>query len=251
MCQFSPELGKPMENAYRMAEKMIEASEANASLIVFGETALQGYGISKDNIANNLYWTSSSEAENFIINTSNRLNLAVVFGLFTRNGDIYNSLRFYDPVSGENHTQYKVLLPDADISDEYRYVRTGPIEGVMPIDFRGHRIAFNICQDSWRREGDVDDPLSQAMSYQPDIFINISASPHYQGKPEEVIQPHMVDLSNRYEDSLFLYVPIVGRVYDGSCLSGVGLSLFQGNIMQRLGLFVEDMGFVEFQHFSL
>ena len=73
---------------------------------------------------------------------------------------------------------YKTCLPTYDIFDEYRYFEPGSEWKV--IEFMGKRIALTICEDIWNLG---DNPLYRAcpmdelMPQQPDLMINISASP--------------------------------------------------------------------------
>jgi NAD+ synthase (glutamine-hydrolysing) len=81
--------------------------------------------------------------------------------------------------------RYKTLLPTYDIFDEYRYFE--PNSEFDIVEFKGLRIALTICEDIWDDQP-VENAFSRSRLYrvspmdflirqQPDIMINISASP--------------------------------------------------------------------------
>lgn len=86
---------------------------------------------------------------------------------------------------------HKALLPNYDIFDEYRYFE--PSKTFTCIDYKGKKIALTICEDIW----DIDDdpmytlsPMKELLKENPDLAINISASPfsfNHLEKREQVI----------------------------------------------------------------
>ncbi len=91
--------------------------------------------------------------------------------------DLYNAAWFLHEGEVKALVQ-KSCLPTYDIFDEYRYFEQGSQWQV--IDFMGKRIALTICEDIWNL-GDNPlyqvCPMDQLMPQQPDLMINISASP--------------------------------------------------------------------------
>lgn len=86
----------------------------------------------------------------------------------------------------------KALLPTYDIFDEYRYFE--PERDFEVFDFRGIRIALTICEDLWD-EQPFDNkfeksrlytisPMEELARQNPDLVINISASPFSYTKVE-------------------------------------------------------------------
>lgn len=79
----------------------------------------------------------------------------------------------------------KALLPTYDIFDEYRHFEPERDFSVFP--FRGHRLAITICEDLWDEQPFDNEfeksrlytisPADELSKQNPDIFINISASP--------------------------------------------------------------------------
>lgn len=73
---------------------------------------------------------------------------------------------------------HKTCLPTYDVFDEYRYFE--PAYEWNVIEYKGKKIALTICEDIWNL-GDNPlyriCPMDKLMEQQPDMMINISASP--------------------------------------------------------------------------
>ena len=79
----------------------------------------------------------------------------------------------------------KALLPTYDIFDEYRYFE--PEKEFKIIDFNSTRIALTICEDLWDEQSFDNEfeksklytisPMEKLSGQNPDLVINISASP--------------------------------------------------------------------------
>ena len=91
---------------------------------------------------------------------------------------------------------HKTLLPTYDIFSERRYFE--PNTEFKLIDVKGTKIAISICEDLWDRHNDFayqHSPVEELAKLNPDIHINICASPFYQTKfadREKVILIHGV-----------------------------------------------------------
>jgi NAD+ synthase (glutamine-hydrolysing) len=124
--------------------------------------------------------------------------------------------------------RYKTLLPTYDIFDEYRYFEPN-IEFNL-VEFKGLKIALTICEDIWDDQP-VENTFSRSRLYtvspmdiltrhQPDIMINISASPFAANRihaREEVLRQNV----SKYGIPLF-YCNQVGAntelIFDGSSM---------------------------------
>jgi NAD+ synthase (glutamine-hydrolysing) len=91
--------------------------------------------------------------------------------------DLFNAafLLYEKEIKAEVH---KTLLPTYDIFDEYRYFE--PAYNWNVVEFKGKRLAVTICEDIWN----INDnplyricPMDKLMQQNPDIMINLSASP--------------------------------------------------------------------------
>jgi NAD+ synthase (glutamine-hydrolysing) len=73
---------------------------------------------------------------------------------------------------------HKSLLPNYDIFDEYRYFE--PAYEWQVLNFKGKKLAVTICEDIWDTGDDPlyrISPMDELIKQQPDIMINLSASP--------------------------------------------------------------------------
>ena len=91
--------------------------------------------------------------------------------------DLFNSvyLLYQQTIQGVVH---KTLLPTYDVFDENRYFEAAATWNVL--SFQGKKLAVTVCEDIWNL-GDNPlyriCPMDQLMAHQPDIMINLSASP--------------------------------------------------------------------------
>jgi NAD+ synthase (glutamine-hydrolysing) len=82
-------------------------------------------------------------------------------------------------------TANKALLPTYDVFDEYRYFEPGKSFSVL--NYKGVKIALTICEDLWDEQPFDNEfiksklysisPMDELASHNPDLIINISASP--------------------------------------------------------------------------
>ena len=89
-------------------------------------------------------------------------------------------------------TANKALLPTYDIFDEYRYFE--PETNFSTFTFKGLKIALTICEDLWDEQPFDNEfektrlytlsPMEELVKQNPDIIINISASPFSYTKVE-------------------------------------------------------------------
>jgi NAD+ synthase (glutamine-hydrolysing) len=87
------------------------------------------------------------------------------------------------------HWFQKSLLPTYDVFDEDRYFEPG--SQPQPIEYRGRRLGFTICEDIWKRPrtfgstaATTGNPVEEMARCGADLLINLSASPFSLGKTE-------------------------------------------------------------------
>jgi len=144
----------------------------------------------------------------------------------------------------------KSLLPTYDIFDEYRYFE--PNQTFRPLDFAGMRIAVTICEDLWdeqpferpfsRSRLYTVNPMEALGRYNPDLIINLAASP-FAHRKQEVKQEIFTRKADAYGIPL-LYCNQVGAqtelIFEGGSLAiGSG-----GNVARRLAFFREDFALI-------
>ena len=79
----------------------------------------------------------------------------------------------------------KRLLPTYDVFDETRYFESGTLTNLL--EYQGKRFAVTICEDVWNLcdQRYPYDPLEEIVDLEPDLLINLSASPWHLNKEEQ------------------------------------------------------------------
>ncbi len=230
-------------------EKIIAAVDAarrqQADLVVFSELSVCGYPprdfLEFDDFINQCY----AAIETIKQATE---GIAVIVGAPERNPDplgkdLFNAAWFLYDKAVVGITR-KTLLPTYDVFDEYRYFE--PAFEWNTIEFKGKKIALTICEDAWNLG---DNPLYRIcpmdilVKQQPDIMINISASPFDYDHDEdrkEIAHANVL----KYNLPL-IYCNAVGSqteiVFDGGSLVYDNL----GNLVEELKYFEEDFSVVD------
>ncbi len=156
---------------------------------------------------------------------------------------LFNALTLWDAgkVVG---TIRKTRIPSYDIFSEERFFESWPGGFQEPLEFRGKKIFFRICEDAWaniRAFGERDirnyPALKSPASF--DLEINLSASPYARGK-RNTREDLFCAIAQRSGKPL-LYTNAVGGqdeiIFDGGSFGVDG----QGKILARAKLFSEDI----------
>lgn len=134
---------------------------------------------------------------------------------------------------------HKSLLPNYDIFDEYRYFEPNKVFEV--IECKGYTIALTICEDLWNINDNpiyTTNPMDELVKYQPDLIVNIAASPFSNNQAEQRLQV-MTDNVKKYKLPLF-YVNQIGAqtqlIFDGGSMA---LNA-NAEVVDRFDTFVEQ-----------
>ena len=210
-------------NTAKIIEAIHKAENDNADIIAFAELSVTGYPPRDFLEFSDFIKRAEHSIEKIKEHTQ---NIAVVVGSPSRNPeiegkDLYNSVYFLYG-GKEVLRQHKALLPTYDIFDEYRYFE--PARDFNIVEFKGKKIAVNVCEDLWNLGNEnplyTINPMDEVLQYVPDIIINISASPfHYnQAKSRKAVLKANVE---RYKIPLF-YVNHIGAqtelIFDGGSM---------------------------------
>lgn len=222
LAQLNYHIGNFEYNTTQIIKHLALAKERGADLVVFAELAICGYP-PRDFLA----------FEDFIVQCNNAAlkiaehctEIACIVGLPIKNEilagkDLYNAAYFIADGEVKAITK-KALLPTYDVFDEYRYFE--PNTQFSCIDFKGKKIALTICEDLWN----INDnplykscPMDELIKEQPDLMINIAASPFNYQHDENRIEI-LSDNAKKYNLPLF-YVNQVGAqteiIFDGGSL---------------------------------
>lgn len=239
LAQQNYHIGNFQKNTAKIIDAIQEAKNVKADLIIFSELCVCGYP-PRDFLEFNDFIDKCYQSIDEI--KSHTDNIGVIIGAPSRNTvpegkELFNAafLLYNNEVLGEVH---KTLLPTYDIFDEYRYFE--PAFNWNILEFKGKKLAVTICEDIWN----INDnplyricPMDMLMQYQPDIMINLSASPFdyiHEEERKAVIKANVL----KYKLPMF-YCNAVGSqtevVFDGASL------IFdkQGNLCKSLPSFTE------------
>lgn len=232
-------------NTQKIIAAIREAKAAGADLILFSEMCVCGYP-ARDFVEFNNFITQCETSVDRIRQEAD--TIGVLIGGPSRNPsklgkDLFNSAFFLyeQKIVAEIH---KTLLPTYDVFDEYRYFEPSADWNVVP--FKGKKLAITICEDIWNL-GDnplyTICPMDRLMEQQPDIMLNLSASPFDYTHDEDrkaVIKANVL----KYRLPLF-YCNAVGSqteiVFDGASL----VFDAQANLCAALPMFTEASTLLE------
>jgi len=179
LAQQNYHIGNFEKNLDKIIEAINIAKKQNADLIVFSEMCICGYP-AKDFLDFKDFIDKCFESIEKIKKHAD--TIGVIVGSPDRNPvlegkDLFNAAFFLY----ENEIKsiaHKTCLPNYDVFDEYRYFE--PAYNWNTFEFKGKRIALTICEDIWNLGGNPlyrICPMDILMEQQPDLMINISASP--------------------------------------------------------------------------
>jgi len=226
-------------NLQKMLAAIAAAKAQGADLICFPELATVGYPPRDFLEFNDFIERAYQVVDQLLVQTD---GIAILVGSVARNSnpegkDLFNAA-FFLAEGRIVQIQHKALLPTYDIFDEYRYFE--PAKQFQIVAFKGKRIAVTICEDLWNLGNEnplyTVCPMDQLMAQQPDLMINLSASPFAYNHAEARIRVLRANVE-RYKLPLF-YVNQVG---------GQTEILFDGGsiVMSPDGSIAEEMPYFE------
>ncbi len=239
LAQQNYHIGNFESNIEKIIAAINGAKEANADLIVFSEMSICGYP-ARDFVEFNDFINKCYAAINQI--KAHADTIGVIIGSPARNPNLkgkglFNAAFFLyeQKIVAEIH---KTLLPTYDVFDEYRYFE--PAYEWNVVAFKGKKLAITICEDIWNLGNNPlyrICPMNILMEQNPDLMINLSASPFDYTHGEErigVVRENVL----KYGLPIF-YCNAVGSqteiVFDGASL------IFdkKGNLCKLLPSFTE------------
>lgn len=240
IAQFNAHIGNFEGNLSKMLQMTADAKAQGADIICFPELATCGYP-ARDFLEFDDFIRQADACIQSLAQAAQ--GIAIVVGSPTRNPrvegkDLYNSAYFlaYGRVE---YVQHKALLPTYDVFDEYRYFEPATEFGI--VEYQGKRIALTVCEDIWNVGNEnplyTICPMDEMMPHQPELMINVSASPFaYDHAPERI---HVIRANvERYGVPIF-YVNHVGGqtelLFDG----GSVVMSPNGNVHDELPFFEE------------
>ncbi len=245
LAQLNYHVGDFESNTNKIIAHIQKAKQNGADLVVFAELCVCGYP-ARDFLEFDEFISQCEAAAKTIAAACT--DIACIIGLPIPNNnlegkDLNNSAYFIENCEVTAIVN-KALLPNYDIFDEYRYFE--PSTEFSCIDFKGHKIALTICEDLWNTIENplyITRPMDILIKEQPDVMINIAASPFAYNHDEERIAI-LGDNATRYNLPLF-YVNHVGAqteiIFDGGSL------VFDkgGKLVDELPYFEESLAYYD------
>lgn len=249
LAQINTTVGDIAGNSKKILETVKAAAKQKADLVIFPEATLTGYPAldlwnDRDFIAANL---SALEQLAKKIGDTAALVGYIDFNRAKTGNPLQNCAALLHKGKIKAR-QAKTLLPTYDVFDEDRYF--APAETNKPVTFKGLKLGITICEDVWTesrvsaRQLYRENPVRELMRQQPDLIVNLSASPFHIGKPE-LRQTLLRGHAKKYGIP-FLYCNLVGGndnlVFDGGSLAVDSA----GRVIARGKQFQEELLTLEF-----
>jgi len=229
-------------NVAKMISRIEAARADQVDLIVFGELSICGYP-PRDFLEFDDFIQKTKEGLDRLADAAQGIGVIVgapAVNPVAEGKDLFNAA--FVLCDGEIiHQSNKALLPTYDVFDEYRYFE--PATEFQVFEFRGQRIALTICEDIWNIGNENPlyrtCPMDVLIDQDPDLMINISASPYHNGHEQERIDV-VVENALRYNLPCF-YVNNVGAqtevIFDGGSL----VIASEGRVHDELPYFQEEV----------
>ena len=235
-------------NLSKIVDVSTQASNQGSDMVVFSELAICGYPPLDLLEREDFIATSNQYIEKIANNVDPEIGILIGGPEFNKRVEgklLYNAV-FFLQKGNVQQVFRKTLLPTYDIFDEYRYFE--PNNDFNLLDFKGKRIAITICEDLWdeqpfesefsRSRLYTTNPLEELSRKNPDVIINLAASP-FAHRKMEIKQSIFTGKAARYGLPV-LYCNQVGAqtelIFEGGSLA-VNRS---GGVVNRLAFFQED-----------
>jgi len=252
IAQLNYHIGNFELNTRKIKEAISRSKSEGADLVIFSELSVIGY-YPHDLLERKEFIEQSYEAIREI--SKECIGIAAIIGAPSINPEprgkkLFNSaFLIYDGKVQE--TVNKSLLPTYDIFDEYRHFE--PNKKFSVFEYCGKKLAITICEDLWDEQETQNEfgreklyqlsPLKELSALNPDLVINLSASP-FSYNQENWRKNILVKNAVKYQLPI-LYVNQVGAqtelVFDGG-------SFFlnkNGEIEEELNYFEEDFRIID------
>ena len=219
MAQINPTVGDLAGNSVQILEKVQQAKDLGAHLVVFPELALTGYPIEDLALSKDFLNDSGKALENLAQELAERgqghIRVVVGHPALAKKptswaiGQNCASLIFDGKVQA---TYAKHHLPNYSVFDEYRVFVPG--DQLLTFEIDGFRFATVICEDIWQSGG----PVSQIASHNVDLTLVLNGSPFERSKTDTRLE--LVSQLASKQSTAVAYVNLVGGqddlVFDGN-----------------------------------
>jgi NAD+ synthase (glutamine-hydrolysing) len=175
LAQINPIVGDLDGNRKLILERLAEARENAADLVVFPELAVTGYP-PEDLLLRPGFIRAAEDSVEKIARAARGATVLVGAPHFDR--DLYNAC--YVCSAGEIKAVYrKRFLPNYGVFDEDRYFAPG--RDLILLEHGKTLVGPTVCEDMWQ----PGPPATDLALAGAELLVNISASPFYVGRPDE------------------------------------------------------------------
>jgi NAD+ synthase (glutamine-hydrolysing) len=241
--QINTTVGDFNGNVEKILASLQKAKADGCALALFPELTLTGYP-PRDLLDRASFLQASQKALEQVAQGAQ--GIAAVVGTIMENKASGNSF-FNSAVVVKDgqilYTYHKTLLPNYDVFDEARYFAPSN-QPLTPFNYQGLKIGITICEDIWNTEGFPThklyqrDPLTELAKHQPDVVLNLSASPFQATKLAS--RQKLLKAASEKTKAPFLYCNLVGGndelIFDGNSMA----TDKAGQITQTSQSFKED-----------
>ena len=245
LSQLNYHIGNFEDNVRKIKAEVVDAITDGVELIVFSELSVCGYP-PRDFLEFEDFIRRCEEAVEEIAAICN--GITAIVGAPLRNTDVsgkdlYNAA-FVLRDGAITQVVKKTLLPNYDIFDEYRYFE--PNRDFEIVEVNSVRVALTICEDLWNVEDPlyIVSPMDELMKHQPQLMINIAASPFDFSHREDRIR--VLQTNCKKYGLPVLYTNHVGAqtelIFDGGSLAMAA----DGTLLHELNYFEEDKATFQF-----
>jgi NAD+ synthase (glutamine-hydrolysing) len=229
LAQINATVGDIPGNARKIAERIAQARDEGAALVVFPELALSGYPPEDLLLKTSFLEQAASALEELAAQTR---GIVALVGFPESAEDVYNSAAVL--ADGEVAAIYrKMYLPNYGVFDEQRYFQSGSEAGIFELN--GVPIGITICEDIW----EPGPPAMTEALAGAQVIVNLSASPYRvgygHGRERMLVQRAVDNLA------AVVFVNTVGG-QDELVFDGHSLALDQdGRVLARCPQFEESL----------
>ena len=246
MAQINPTVGDLVGNSQQILEKVRQAQELDANLVLFPEMVLTGYPIEDLALSRDFLLESEKSLEVLASELASlghgQMRVVVGHPALAKTptawaiGQNCASLLF----EGKVQARYaKHHLPNYSVFDEFRVFVPG--NELLVFELSGLKIATVICEDIWQTGG----PVAKISENDVDLTLVLNGSPFERSKTDTRLE--LVQLIAAKHSSAVAYVNLVGGqddlVFDGNSF----LIDSHGKVVSRAKQFEEDLLVVEIQ----
>ena len=247
--QIDTTVGDMSGNVRKMLDFAHSAHQRGAELIVFPELAICGYP-PRDLVQCDGFQEENQES---LLELSRHLptNLTAIAGYVARSPQSCGKpfVNAGAVLAGGKllYCQAKILLPTYDVFDEHRNFEPGGHPEVFQVG--DTRIGLTICEDCWndkyfwQKRLYTRDPVEELAPANPEVIINISASPYAFGK--RAFRQKMLQAIAQRHGVPVVFANLIGGndslVFDGSSLALDA----KGTIRAQAKSFEEDLVFFD------